>query len=113
MMNEFEKDKKRKRQSIHFNQSQNDRTMRLAKKFRYVYKDEKPNISKTVHTATYLAEKYLKIREKVIENIKDLIKQWDITIPELFDIGERQPLYQNLTIQDKKKFITLSTQSHG
>lgn len=113
MMNEFEQDKKRKRQSIHFNQNQNDRAVRLANIFRYKGVDDKPNISRTVHTATYLAEKYLAIRETVIEKIKDMIKKWDITIPELFDVGEREPLYQNLTKQDKKRFITLSTKVHG
>jgi len=108
----FEADKKRKRQSIHFNKNQKDRAVRLAKIFRYEGKDDQPNISRTVHTATYLAERYMKIREKVIEKIIVLIKKWDITIPELFDIGEREPLYQKLTKQDKNKFITLSTKPH-
>lgn len=114
MINEFEKDKKSVRRSVHFNAEQKGRVQQLAKQLGYVSGENgKPNFSRTIHTSTLLAKKHLKLRDQEINKLKEKIEEWEITIPELFGIGKVRTLYETLEIDEKKRFITLSEHEQG
>ena len=114
MMDEFETDKKSVRRSVHFNAEQKGRVQQLAKQLGYVSgEDGKPNFSRTIHTSTLLAKKHLERREQKIKELKKEIEEWDITIPEVFEIGKVRTLYETLEIDEKKRFITLSEHVKG
>lgn len=71
------------------------------------------NLSRTVNTAVYLAGCFLDIRDRKKKEMKSEIKDWNLTIPEVFEIGEVRTLYDSLNKQGKKKMLTLSEQKRG
>ena len=108
MMNEFEKDKKSVRRSVHFNAEQKGRVQQLGDRLGYP-----DNLSRTVNTAVYLASCFLDIRDRKKKEIKSEIKDWNLTIPEIFEIGEVRTLYDLQSKEGKKKILTLSEQKRG
>lgn len=113
MMEEFEKDKGSMKRSVNFNQEQKHRVQQLAIRLRLVKPDGKIILSPTMNTSTFLSNCFLDLRDEEVVEVRKKIKKWNLTIPELFDVGERNTLYSTLNKVDKKKFVTLSEQKRG
>lgn len=114
MMDElFEKDKGSIKKSVNFNQEQKQRVKQLAIRLRLVKPSGKIILSPTVNTAIFLANCFLDLRDEELKETEQKIKKWNLTIPEVFNIGETHTLYSTLNKVDKKKFVTLSEQKRG
>lgn len=112
-MDEFEKDKGSVKRSVNFNLEQKQRVQQLAIRLRLVRPNGKIILSPTVNTSIFLANCFLDLRDEEVKETEQKIKKWNLTIPEVFSVGERHTLYSTLNKADKKKFVTLSEQKRG